>query len=167
MLVPTSHCNSHFQGRRMNLRCCGGYSDGASLGCLPRTGTQPSATGESGLLTPLQQHSTLCLCLFTQNDTLLPFQVELPTTAEGLEVPDVSIRRHSNKSSSKLQIWLLPDYFELLELTDHEQGEEFPSWQRWLGEAEGSASRSGGPWGCPVYYTPCFRVIHEQSSNEW
>lgn len=28
--------------------------------------------------------------------------------------------------------WLLPDYFELLELRDHQQGEESPSWQRSL-----------------------------------
>ena len=37
-------------------------------------------------------------------------------------------RGHSNKNSNKLKIWLLPDCFELLELKDHWQGEEFPSW---------------------------------------
>lgn len=94
----------------MNLVCCGGYSD-EPLGCLPRTSAlSPQLRGIWAADTS-QQHSTLCLCLFTQSDTLLPFQVELPRTAEGLEVPDVSIRRHSNKSSSKLQIWLLPGLF--------------------------------------------------------
>lgn len=146
----------------MNLRCCGGYSDGASLGCLPRTSAlSPQLRGIWAADTS-QQHSTLCLCLFTQNDTLLPFQVELPRTAEGLEVPDVSIRRHSNKSSSKLQIWLLPDYFELLELTDHEQGEEFPSWQRWLGEAEKDLRHAQVVRGAVLCTTRLAFVIHEQ-----
>lgn len=119
--------------------------------------------GESGLLTP---HNSIPPCAFAcspkKSDTLLPFQVELPRTAEGLEVPDVSIRRHSNKSSSKLQIWLLPDYFELLELTDHEQGEEFPSWQRWLGEAEKDLRHAQVVRGAVLCTTRLAFVIHEQ-----
>ena len=43
----------------MNLRCCGGYSDGASLGCPPRTSAlSPQLQGIWAADTS-QQHSAL------------------------------------------------------------------------------------------------------------
>lgn len=58
----------------------------------------------------------------------------------GLSIPAPKVWRSQRGSVSmrgyrlpvSFALWLLPDYFELLELRDHEQGEESPSWQRSL-----------------------------------
>lgn len=130
--LPISYCYSHFpEGTRTS-----GAVD--TVVASPRFSpqnqhTHPPASANFGCW-QLQVAFLPRSCLWLQGTTSckgtpLPGGLSIP--ALEVQTPQRgNISMRSYRLPGNVTLWLLPDCFELLELRDHQQGEESPHWQK-------------------------------------